>query len=61
MYIQFMLILHYFHENKSCFAIDSLEEKCLDIGPVEASLSDKVFKLLLSLFQPRGNINNGDG
>ena len=32
--------------------IDRLDDKCLDIGPVEVSLSGGVYKLLQALFQP---------
>ena len=42
----------------SILAIDSFEEKCLDISPLEASLSNTVFKLLPALFQP--SVKQGD-
>ena len=42
----------YFCEKKSLVAIDGLELKSLDISPLEESLSNPVFKLLLPLFQP---------
>ena len=42
----------HFCENRSRLAIYSLEEKCLDIGPITASLRSTILKLLLELFQP---------
>ena len=39
-------------------AIDSLEEKYLDISQLEASLSNTVFKVLPALFQP--SVKQGD-